>query len=419
MLAHLFYRKNQLILDRLVEQPLKIPFVAAVVLYAHDLNAEASKGIIQKVGFHIQAALQGGKWREFKLFLRFFAFLQPILDSDGVFPVLDQLFNWAADLQAASQEDAVGLELVKIILLTIPYALSFSATGLEQKVSELLEQTEIIASARHPLENLVDPFPGESEDKPFGFQSFIELLQNQLRREETGGWELRCIPRIYKPVKADGEDEATEKPKLALPALTIPAPVNFARLPLFPETYFSIYADQETEVRYSMFGAGEGTTNGLQSVPSTADVASSLIRDVLVDTINVLDFNRIATARFLIEMDVFWAPGTFATRGISFDQLKNFPADRSTWKPEDVVLDAIFSQMLLLPTPAHKLVYYHSLITEACKIAPSHVAPTLGRGIRFLYRHLDVMDMELTYRYLDWFAHHLSNFEFRWKWTEW
>ncbi|KAE9970027.1 hypothetical protein BLS_005109 [Venturia inaequalis] len=406
----------------LVEQPLKIPFVAAVVLYAHDLNAEASKGIIEKVGKHTQTALLEGKWREFKLFLRFFACLQPIMDNDGVFPVLDQLFGWAADLQAASQEDAVGLELVKIILLTIPYSLAMSASGMEQKVNELLEQTEIIASARHPLETLVDPFPGETEEKPFGFQSFIELLQSQLQREETNGWKLSCIPRIYKPVKvetAEGEEEKPEKIKHALPALTIPAPVNFARLPLFPETYFSIYADQETEVRYSMFGAGEGTTNGLQSVPSTADVASSLIRDVLVDTINVLDFNRIATASFLIQMDIFWAPGTFATRGISFEQLKNFPADRSTWKPEDVVLDAIFSQMLLLPTASHKLVYYHSLITEACKIAPSHIAPTLGRGIRFLFRHLDVMDMELTYRYLDWFAHHLSNFEFRWKWTEW
>jgi nuclear cap-binding protein subunit 1 len=29
------------------------------------------------------------------------------------------------------------------------------------------------------------------------------------------------------------------------------------------------------------------------------------------------------------------------------------------------------------------------------------------------------MDLELSYRFLDWFTHHLSNFEFRWRWTEW
>lgn len=95
------------------------------------------------------------------------------------------------------------------------------------------------------------------------------------------------------------------------------------------------------------------------------------------------------------------------------------PEGRSTWKPEDVVIDAIFSQVFTLPTPEHKLIYYHSVITEACKIAPGAIAPSLGRAIRFLFRNIDVMDMELSHRYMDWFAHHLSNFEFRWKWTEW
>jgi nuclear cap-binding protein subunit 1 len=387
------------------------------------LSAEAGKTIIGKVGGHIQIALEGGRWREFKLLLRFFACLQDILEGDGVFPVLDQLFDWAADQQAASQEDAVGLELVKIILLTIPYALATFATGLEQKVTELLEKTEIIASVQHPLEMLVDPYPGDSDNKPFGYQSIIGLLQKQLRNEESRSWELKCIPRVYQPadkVMTDGETGSTpEKTKHAMPAVPIPAPVNTAHKPLFPETYFSIFADLETEVKYSEASATEGTANGIQSVPPTTTIAASLIRDVLADTINVMDFNRVATAKFLIEMDCFWAPGTFATRGISFDQLKNFPANRSTWKPEDVMLDAIFSQLLLLPTPEHKLIYFHSVITEACKLAPSHVAPTLGRAIRFLFKHIDVMDMELSYRYLDWFAHHLSNFEFRWKWTEW
>jgi nuclear cap-binding protein subunit 1 len=29
------------------------------------------------------------------------------------------------------------------------------------------------------------------------------------------------------------------------------------------------------------------------------------------------------------------------------------------------------------------------------------------------------MDLELVSRFMDWFAHHLSNFGFTWKWTEW
>lgn len=40
-----------------------------------------------------------------KLVLRFLACLQGVLDGDGVFPILDELFSRAVDLQTASSED--------------------------------------------------------------------------------------------------------------------------------------------------------------------------------------------------------------------------------------------------------------------------------------------------------------------------
>ena len=125
------------------------------------------------------------------------------------------------------------------------------------------------------------------------------------------------------------------------------------------------------------------------------------------------------TARFLIDVDCYFAPGTFVKRGTAFDKLRETAGEKSSWKPEDVVVDACFASLFQLPAPEHKLVYYHSILTEACKIAPAAIAPSLGRAIRFLYKHIDRMDEELAHRFLDWFAHHLSNFGFTWKWTEW
>ncbi|KAK3065919.1 hypothetical protein LTS18_002241, partial [Coniosporium uncinatum] len=190
--------------------------------------------------------------------------------------------------------------------------------------------------------------------------------------------------------------------KHPFPAISIPSPVNPGPNPLFPETFYSLYADQDIE-----------------SVPRTDNIASSLIRENCIDTVNILDFNRVAAARILIDLDCYFAPDTFIKRATPFDKLKEMAGDKSMWKPEDIVVDAVFSQIFLLPSPEHKLVYYHSVITEMCKIAPAAIAPSLGRAIRFLFRHMDVMDMELSYRFMDWFGHHLSNFEFRWKWTEW
>jgi nuclear cap-binding protein subunit 1 len=89
----------------LIEQPFKIPFVAAVILYTNDTNAEVAKEVLARAAAHAQISMENGDWREFKLLLRFFACMQGLYEGDGVFPLLDELFNRAADQQTASQED--------------------------------------------------------------------------------------------------------------------------------------------------------------------------------------------------------------------------------------------------------------------------------------------------------------------------
>ena len=400
-------------LKLVVEQPFRIPHVAGVVLFAHTETKEIGQDVIARAGPQLQEYLDKGEWREFKLMLRFIACLSRLFEEDGVLPILDELFNRAVDLQSASAEDAVGIELVKIILLTIPYLLASTAdASLPSKAAEILEKTDIVASTQHQLEALVDPYPAPADtEKPMAGASVISLVQRQLQDEASNSWPLQCILRLYDPAykrdapngDANGDaNGSNESAKLAFPSITVPSPINPGKKTLFPEIYFSLYADQEIE-----------------SVPPTTNIASMLMRDVIVDTISIIDFNRNSAARFLNEIDRFWADGTFVDRGTAFDKLRDAVPGATTWKPEDVAIDAIFSQIFTLPAPEHRLVYYHSLITESCKISPSAIAPSLGRAIRFLYRGVDVMDLELVYRFMDWFAHHLSNFEFRWKWAEW
>ena len=286
----------------------------------------------------------------------------------------------------------LGLELVKIILFTMPYVMVSSAKRFEGQASALLEKTDIIASTPHSLVDLVDPF-SNSEDKPM----IISLLQKQLQGCAVD-WEkkLACIPRPW--------EKDPQGPKHPFPQLIIPNPVVSGPRTLLPQVYLSVYnATQQQDV---------------ETVPPTTDVASCLLRDALADTINILDVNRLAAARLLIDVDCYFAPDTFVKRATPFDRLRD--DDRTTtWKPEDVAVDAVFSQLFQLPAPEHKLVYYHSVLTECCKIAPAAIAPSLGRAIRFLYTNLEVLDLEVCYRFLDWFAHHLSNFGFTWKWSEW
>ena len=275
-----------------------------------------------------------------------------------------------------------------------------SATGFDERALALLEKTEIIASTPHALEALVDPYPGNEELNTHEPQSIISILQRQLQVESGSTWALKCIPRPWKTTESG--QSLMDARKHALPAIMVPSPVSPGDRLRLPEIYVSMYTDQEFE-----------------TVPPEGDIASSILRDSLVDTINILDFNRVSTAKFLIDVDCYFAPATFVKRATPFDRLRELNDGRSIWKPEDVAVDAVFSQLFQLPTPEHKLVYFHSVLTEACKIAPAAIAPSLGRAIRYLYRNLQLMDLELQFRFMDWFAHHLSNFGFTWKWTEW
>lgn len=281
--------------------------------------------------------------------------------------------------------------------------MSSSATGLESQASALLEKTDIIASTAHPLEALVDPFPGTEVGAPASSESALALLQKHMQEESKNAWELSCLPRPWKGSRSsEEEDPLAAAQKHPFPQVSVPEVVQLGPRPIFPEIYFSVYGEQEIE-----------------TVPPISDPAALLIRDALADTINILDYNRGVAAKFLIDVDSYFAPDTFVKRATPFDKLRDVAGDKATWKPEDVVVDAAFAQLMQLPTAEHKLVYYHSVLTEACKLAPAAVAPSLGRAIRFLYRNVDRMDFELSQRFLDWFAHHLSNFGFTWKWTEW
>ncbi|KIV85171.1 hypothetical protein PV11_00901 [Exophiala sideris] len=392
-----------LVAQLIVEQPLKIPFVAAIVLLANIHKPELTVDVLAKIGEALQNRLDQGVWREVKLYIRFLSCLQGMFEGDGVFSILEELFSRAADLQMKSSEDSLGLELVKIILLTIPYTMSSSAKGFEAQASGLLEKTDIIASTAHPLEVLVDPYPSAEVGAPTSSESALALLQKHMQEEAKNSWALSCLPRPWRGSRTPEEEDAlNDAQKHAFPAIKVPDIVQTGPRPIFPEVYFSVYGEQDIE-----------------TVPLPSDPAAIIIRDALSDTINALDFNRTSAAKFLIEVDCYFDAETFVKRATAFDKLRDVAGDKASWKPEDVIVDACFSQLMQLPGPEHKLVYYHSVLTEACKLAPAAVAPSLGRAIRYLYRNVDRMDLELAQRFLDWFAHHLSNFGFTWKWTEW
>ncbi|KAI3967263.1 hypothetical protein MKW92_027666 [Papaver armeniacum] len=89
----------------------------------------------------------------------------------------------------------------------------------------------------------------------------------------------------------------------------------------------------------------------------------------------------------------------------------------SPFRYEYLMAETIFSQLLLLPEPPFKPMYYTLVIIDLCS---SRAFPAVVAGaVRALFERIADLDMECRMRLILWFSHHLSNFQFVWPWEEW
>ena len=103
--------------------------------------------------------------------------------------------------------------------------------------------------------------------------------------------------------------------------------------------------------------------------------------------------------------------------------IKTSPAFSEKYNIHQAIVECLFSEMMRLPCTSEKLVYYSILLMELCKGALDKVPSAMGRGLKILFDRMDGseqgMDVECVKRLSEWFAHHLSNFGYSWKWDEW
>ncbi|KAF8511162.1 MIF4G like-domain-containing protein [Gautieria morchelliformis] len=405
------------------EEPYKAPYYTALLLLLHQPldnpvedeshpSESTSMGrlILEDFWKGFQTFLDKQAWRELRLCIHFFAHLT-VAKAISSASMLTLLQSFAAVLdepgvsygRAVNAGMCVGEGLIRAGRVLHEHS--------PQSVGDMISSITVFADSVRTTKALVQPLVRlhAVDDAPRGNEN--ELLMNLLSAlrhllSKTFSEDIEIFPEPCTEISSAISQASSpfDLPSVLVPPEVIEIDSMDLGGTMYEETKPANKREELPQYYLALFDN--------ETTPNTSTPAGYSLRSSLSDVIDIFEVNRKECARLLLEMPKWFSPGTFKPRP------GTVPTDG--WQLESTVIETILSSLLVVPDSQHKPVYYFSLITELCKLSPSTVGPAVGKSIRKLYTFLgEGLDVEIAQRFSEWFAVHMSNFNFQWVWKEW
>ncbi|KAK9146885.1 hypothetical protein Sjap_006788 [Stephania japonica] len=378
-----------------VEQlPHKIPLYGTLVGLLNLESEEFTKNLVERTHTNLQEALNSGSCDRIRIFLRFLMALMcsKILHATSVVEIFETFLSSAA----TTLDEAIGNPCwqacadfyVSCILSCLPWGGAELFEQVPEEVERVMVGVESYLRIRKSSnDGDFSVFEVNAEnDKALDQKDFLEDLWERIKVLSNNGWKVDSVPRphlLFEAQLVAGKSYNFE-------------PISCPDVPEPPLSHSGIDCDRQKHAaelnyprrlcRLNIFPASK--TEALQPIDRF------VVEEYLLDVLLFFNGCRKECAAYMVGLPV-------------------------PFRYEYLMAETIFSQILLLPQPPFKPMYYTLVIIDLCKALPGAFPAVVAGAVRALFEKIADLDMECRTRLVLWFSHHLSNFQFIWPWEEW
>eukprot|EP01132_Coremiostelium_polycephalum_P000544 gene544-686_t len=338
--------------------PFKTPIYGTLVGLINLKNFEFGKEIVCGLVDELNDALAKKKFISAKLLIRFIIELvhANVLPSNAVFEIFEALLSVLNGEYTQNKADFY----VYLVLVTIPWAGEHLSHTNEGQLNALIEELEsYVGGNRSRSENKFFQSYNEGDDR-------IESLLKNIMALKADNWQLNATLQPYKHFY----ETLKTANQHVLPPINIPT--ENIEYPSLTSPIFRLFDHSNSSIK---------------------PMDRSITEEYIIDIMYFFNSNHKEAARFLYSLPV-------------------------PFEVDDIVVEVILGEIFRLPEPAFKEIYYSSLFIDFFKTQPT-IIPVFAYAINTLFENIQQLDVEAVKKFSLIFAHHLSNFDYKWIWVDW
>lgn len=374
--------------------PHKIPLYGTLVGLLNLENEDFVKQMVEATQANFQGALDFGNCDMIRILMRFLTVMMcsKVLQPSSLVVVFETLLSSAAttldEEKGNPSWQARGDFYVSCILSCLPWGGSELVEQVPEEIESVMVGIEAYLSIRRHNSDTGLSFFEDDDESGRGVveKDFLEDLWGRIQVLSSNGWKVDSVPRPHLSFEA----------QLVAGKSHEFGPINAPEQPEpLSEVSGVLYGKQkhDAELKYpqrirrlNIFPASK--------IEDMQPIDRFIVEEYLLDVLLFLNGCRKECASFMVGLPV-------------------------PFRYDYLMAETIFSQLLLLPLPPFKPIYYTLVIMDLCKALPGAFPGVVAGAVRALFEKIADLDTECQTRLILWFSHHLSNFQFIWPWEEW